>query len=220
MSDESENIAPPATTMTIDKIVDERGVPLGNTMKEMTRKLNRLGDISQKLDMILQNNVSPSYSAPDKGSQSAGNALDVNVKNYIDSLRREDKQKDVEKAQTAVLGTVFKTFPELDKSSDEFDSGFFDLAVEYEKSIDQFDPDRSIKAAKLAALDLGKVEKLTKAKVLQDDARRSRILSEGGTSTKESTAKSAPKQTVNKANLARYFKIDSAKVEKYAKGQD
>ncbi len=212
MSEEQENIAAPESSMTVDKIVDERGVPLGNTLKEMTRKF---GNISKKLDMILQNNVPPSYSTADNASDNSP-VTDEDVKTFIRTQRAEKAQA-VNDAQLAVLDVVFKTFPELDQQSDDFDKAFFDLAVKHEKSINQADPDRSIKAAKLAALDLGKMEKLTKSKVLQDDARRSRILSEGGTSTKESSAKSAPKSEINKSFLNQYFKLDAAKVAKYAK---
>ncbi len=215
MSEENENIAAPESSMTVDKIVDERGVPLGNTLKEMTRKF---GNISKKLDMILQNNVQPNYSTADNASFNS-NVTDEDVKTFI-RAQREEKAQAINDKQLASLDVVFKTFPELDKESDDFDAVFFNAAIKHEKQFDQFDPDRSLKAAKLAALDLGKMEKLTKSKVLQDDARRSRILSEGGTSTKEATAKSAPKTELNKAALSQYFKLDAAKVQKYLKGQD
>lgn len=225
MSDEAdgntaqESVAETAAqALNVNSIVDERGVPLGNVLKEVTRKLGRISEISSKLDMLLQNNVSANVS-PDKGAFVAtSDVIDSDTKRYIDARLMEDKRAQIEKAQKVVLDTVFKTFPELDKSSDDYDAEFFNLAVEYEKNINELDPDRPMKAAKLAALDLGKVEKITKAKVLQDDARRSRILSEGSAPSKE-TKKSQPKGNMNNAAISRFLKVDPKKVEKYAKGE-
>ena len=121
----------------------------------------------------------------------------------------------MEKKQEAAIHNVLKTFPELDQNSDSYDDEFYKLAVQYEKSIDPLDPERPMKAAKLAALDTGRIEKITKAKVIQDDARRSRMLSEGGIEAKESKKEKA--SNMNKNALKSLLKIDPAKVEKYIK---
>lgn len=218
MSDENMNEAPQsaAQSITLDKVVDERGVPLGNVLKEMNRKLGRVGDLTSKIDMLLQNNVKPAALTPDNGFTAAN--IDNETKAYIDARLNAEKRALVEKSQQESLNKVFKTFPELDQNSDTYDTGFYNLAVEYEKTIDPLDPDRSFKAAKLAALDIGKIEALTKAKVLQDDSRRARILEEGTAPTK-TTKKAAAETKMNKAAISQFFKIDPAKVEKKAKGE-
>ena len=220
MSEENmseDNQTPAANSISFDQVKDERGVPLGNVLKEVTRKLGRLNDISSKIDMLLQNNVSSATTTPDNGSYGA-ETIDSETKRYVDARFREEKQALTTKTQRQTLEKVYATFPELDKNSDAYDSKFLDLAIEYEKSIDATDPERPMKAAKLAALDVGKIEALTKAKVLQDDNRRSRILSEGSTSTKE-TKKATPDLKMNKSAIQQYFKIDPSKIEKRVKGE-
>lgn len=210
---EAENQAP-TSKFTTENILDERGVPLSNVLKEVTRKLGRLNEVSSKLDLLLQSNHSEKLA--DKAASSYASDLDDSAKSYIDARLMEDKKQNIERAQKAALDSVFKTFPELDRNSDDYDASFYELAVEYEKTIDQLDPDRSMKAAKLAALDTGKIEKLQKAKLLQDDSRRNRILSEGSATNKDSKKNAAPKQEMNKAMISRFLKVDPAKIAKYA----
>lgn len=222
MSDDNMSETPQQTnaaekSIGLDKVVDERGVPLGNVLKEMNRKLGRVNELTSKIDMLLQNNVKPAATAPDNGPAAAN--IDYDTKAYIDARLNAEKRAMVEKAQQDALNKVFTTFPELDQNSDNYDSKFYNLAVEYEKTIDPLDPDRSFKAAKLAALDIGKIEALTKAKVLQDDSRRARILEEGSAPAK-GTKKATPELKMNKSAIATYFKIDPAKVEKRAKQGD
>jgi hypothetical protein len=218
MSEEAITEKPDASSpISFDKIVDERGVPLGNVLKEVTRKLGRINEVNAKLDMLLQNNVTTANQSPDEGTQEAAEGVDVKTKRYVDSRLEKFKQLDIEKAQNEALDQVFKTFPELNKTSDDFDQDFFNLAVEYENSLDKKDPARPMKAAKLAALDLGKIERIQKAKIIQDEARRTRMLTEGSAPSKEGSTKAAPKQQMNKAAIEKWFKIDASKVEKFVK---
>lgn len=206
--------------INIDKIVDSRGVPLGNLLAEITRKLGRThSDVSAKLDVLMQQQAAVPAQSPDKGADADMLKLDPAVRRAINSVREEIKQDSVEKAQDASLEQVFKTFPELLKSSDDFDQDFFEKAVAIEKTLDRNDPERPMKAAKLAALEVGKLEKLTKAKVIADENRRTRMLAEGGSPSKDASKQNAksPKSSVNKAAVQRWFKIDPAKVEKQVK---
>jgi hypothetical protein len=214
----SDEAAPAeAKAMSLDKIVDERGVPLSNVLKEQARKLGKLSDISAKLDLLLQHgsadNASNGDSAPDV-------KLDDATKRYIDARLNADKKMELEKAQKETISKVYKSFPELNQDSDQFDSNFFDLAVEHEKTISPTDPQRSLKAAKLAALDLGKIEQITKAQILQDEKRRTRYLEEGGAEMTAAKAKKSPTISQEAANnLKRYLKIDAKKVEAQLKGR-
>lgn len=217
MSEEATEASTEVAPITADKVVDERGVPITNVLKEVTRKLGRINEVNAKLDMLLQNNVqSPAAVKAQTGVESVSGSTDLAAR--IKALE-VDKLADRERAQKAALDTVFKTFPELDRDSESFDSQFFDLAVEYENAIDIKDPQRPLKAAKLAALDLGKTEKLIKSKVLQDESRRLQKLSEGAAPTKDQKA-GKPEMKMNKSAISRYLKVDPKMVEKYAKGED
>lgn len=220
MSEEAEalNETSNAGPITFDKVVDERGVPLGNVLKEVTRKLGRMNEMNAKLDLLLQT-TTPSTQLPDEGAEVA-RGVDSKTKSYIDSRFEKAQYAEVEKAQKLSIDQVFKTFPELSKSSDDFDPEFLDLATNYESNMNPKDPERPMKAAKLAALDLGKIERITKARVIQDEARRTRMISEGSLPSKESTKQTGPKLTINKKNIEKWFKIDAAKVEKFAKEEE
>lgn len=206
-------------TISTEKIVDARGVPLGNILAEIQRKLGRTQEsVNAKLDMILQGNR-----VADKAPIDPPVTIDTDIKQYVDSQLapfKEDKQTTLLKAQKASLDSVFKTFPELNKNSDEFDNQFFDLAVEFEEKMDASDPQRPLKAAKLAALELGKLEKLTKAKVLQDENRRNRILSEGSAPSKETSKASGKKLDMNNKAIKQFLKIDPAKIEQVLKDEE
>lgn len=205
----------------IDNVVDSRGVPLGNVLAEVTRKLGKMNEINAKLDLVLQGNQAAGK-APTEIPNINMASIDGDIKAYVDSQLaplKEEKKVHLERAQKSALEQTFKTFPELQTSSDDFDQEFFNLAVEYETKMDASDPQRPMKAAKLAALELGKMEKITKAKLLQDENRRSRIISEGSASSNEK-AKPSNKQTLNKSAIKQYFKIDSAKIEQYAKDEE
>lgn len=199
--------------LSASNIVDERGVPLTNVMKELNRKIGRVTELSNKIDLLLQQQNKPTMVADN--ALIGGAELDDATKRYIDARLLEDQRKTIEKKQEVAIQNVLKTFPDLDQDSESFDKEFYDLAVAYEKTIDPMDPDRPLKAAKLAALDTGRIEKLTKAKVIQDDSRRARILSEGGIEAKESKKEKAT--TMNKNAIKSLLKIDPAKIEKIMK---
>lgn len=209
-------------TVSIDSVVDKRGVPLGNVLAEVNRKLAQgLQATNQKLDALLQ--LQTQGASPDKGKSATQTqipeGIDPKVVNFVQDALSKERQAEIAKAQKAALDSVYKTFPELDQNSESFDTEFFNLAVEIENTISEKDPQRSMKAAKLAALELGKVEKITKAKVVADEANRRRILSEGGAQSKETRApqKKMSTENMNKAAIKQFFKVDPAEVEKYAK---
>lgn len=208
----------PAGVMKADQIVDERGVPLTNVLKEMTRKVGRLSDISAKLDLLLQNQTADNASG--QGRFKAPEApLESEVKRYIDARFLEDKKASIDKAQQESIERVFAAFPELNPDSASHDEQFYKLAVEYEKKIDPMDPARSLNAAKLAALDLGRVEQLTKNKLLQDESRRTRYIEEGGSPKKETKAQAKTMSSEQAKNLKRHFNIDPKKVEQFTKNR-
>jgi hypothetical protein len=212
--DTTQENAPKKSKLSASEIVDDRGIPLTNVMKELNRKVGRISELSGKLDLLLQQQTKPSHTSVDNTFMQ-GAELDEATRRYIDARLMEEKRSVIEKQQETTIQNVLKYYPELDRDSDSYDEEFYKLAVSYEKAIDTMDPERALKAAKLAALDTGRVERLTKSKVIQDDARRSRLLAEGGIEAKDS--KKEKNSSINKSAIKNLLKIDPAKVERYMK---
>lgn len=169
-----------------------------NLKGEFNRKLDKMNrEMSQKLDAVL-NAFSTRNAASAAVSQSADEAsgVDTDVKQYVDNIVTQQKQKDA-------WSEALTMFPELDPESESFDEKFY-KAVDAEFSTNQRrDPRGPLKAAKLAALELGKIEQLARQNLLKDEARRSRILSEGASTPREAKKEKDPASQFNKQGLAR-----------------
>lgn len=175
-----------------------------NLKGEFNRKISKL---DEKLEAVL-NAINGSKSA--KVSQPAVEAdVDTDVKQYVDTVFTHQKQVDA-------WQEALSMFPELNPESDSFDDKFY-KAVDTEFSTNQRkDPKGPLKAAKLAALELGKIEQLTRTSLLKDEARRSRILSEGTSTTRESKKEKDISSQLNAKGLAR-LGIDAEKLVKRMK---
>jgi hypothetical protein len=163
-----------------------------NLKGEFNRKLSKM---EQKLDAVLN---AFNTTRPQVTTQAAEEApeVDGDVKQYVDSILVQNNQK-------SSLQEAYEMFPELDPESDSFDEKFFN-AVDAEFSSNlRKDPKGPLKAAKLMALELGKMEQLAQTKVLKDEARRSRILSEGSSTTREAKKDKDPSSQFNVKGLAR-----------------
>lgn len=178
--------------------------PIKNLKGEFNRKLSQMSD---KLDAVLnafstRQNVSTS--AVDETPE-----VDTDVKQYVSSVVTQEKQRDA-------WQEALTMFPELNPESDSFDEKFY-KAVDAEFSSNQRkDPKGPLKAAKLAALELGKIEQLTRQNLLKDEARRSRILSEGASTPREAKKDKDPAANFNVKGLAR-LGIDPEKLAKRIK---
>ncbi len=164
---------------------------LKNLKGEFNRKLSKM---EQKLDAVLNAFNTKSSVSQEPADEAA--EVDTDVKQYVNSVVTQQHQK-------SALDEAYKLFPELDPESDDFDEKFY-KAVDAEFTSNQRkDPKGPLKAAKLIALELGKYEALTRANVIKDEARRSRILSEGSSTPRESKKSQEPSAQFNVKGLAR-----------------
>lgn len=178
--------------------------PIKQIKGEFTRKFSK---INEKLDAVLNQ-----FKA---GNRATGQlpveetTIDTDVKQYVDTVFTHQKQVDA-------WQNALDMFPELNPDSEQFDEGFY-KAVDAEFSTNQRkDPKGPLKAAKLVALEMGKIEQLTRQNLLKDDARRSRILSEGASTPRESKKEKDPASSFNVKGLAR-LGIDPEKLAKRIK---
>lgn len=146
--------------------------PTKNLKAEFNRKFSK---INEKLDQLINGAVqSHRQAAPAEDADDA-----PEYKQYVNS-------KFVEQGQKEAWNKALELFPELNQESESFDENFYKAADKYYSSFDlKRDADAPFKAAKLAAIDLGKIEQLAKEKLYKDEARRSRILSEGSSKPRE-----------------------------------
>lgn len=179
--------------------------PIKNLKGEFQRKISKL---DEKLNAILQS-VQGRHNSSVAQSADEAAEVDTDVKQYVDTVVTQQHQK------TAFQDAI-SMFPELDPDSDSFDEKFY-KAVDAEFSTNQRkDPKGPLKAAKLVALEMGKIEQLTRSSLLKDEARRSRILSEGSSTPREAKKDKDPASQFNRQGLAR-LGIDPEKLAKRIK---
>jgi len=171
-----------------------------NLKGEFNRRISKLND---KLDTLI-NRVSPVTQQADEAVK-----VEPDVKQYIDTALTHEKQ-------VSAWQVALETFPELNPDSESFDENFY-KAVDAEFSTNmRKDPKGPLKAARLMALELGKIEQLTRQSLLKDEARRSRIISEGSSTPRESKKDKDPSQGFNVKGLAK-LGIDPTKLAKRIK---
>lgn len=166
--------------------------PIKNLKGEFQRKFSKLEKTNQAiLEALKQARVAPASQVVEETPE-----VDTDVKQYVDSVLTQSTQK-------SALQEAYEMFPELNPDSESFDEKFYN-AVDAEFSSNlRRDPKGPLKAAKLIAVELGKIEQLTKTKLLKDEARRSRILSEGSSTPRESKKAQDPASGFNVKGLAR-----------------
>jgi hypothetical protein len=166
---------------------------LKNIKAEFNRKLSK---IDEKLDRyfqsVTQGKVAASVEETDSSSDS-----NVDVSKQVDA--RLAKKTHEQQFKDAV-----KTFPELNPGADDYDQGFYQMVDSYYTKFVAADPsdfDALQNAIELAASKTGRSEKLVREKLLKDEARRSRLIAEGGSIPKENRKEREP--SLNVQGLAR-----------------
>lgn len=163
--------------------------PIKNLKGEFTRKFSKLDEkINQVLTAMQSRNT---VEAPAEEAD-----VDTDVKQYVNSVMTQTHQK-------TALQEAYEMFPELNPESDNYDEKFY-KAVDAEFSTNmRKDPKGPLKAAKLIAMELGKIEQLTQNKLLKDEARRSRILQEGSSTPRDAKKASEAVKPEYAKNLSR-----------------
>lgn len=195
-----------AETSSIDAKKDM--VPVENRIAELNRKFSGLNGKIDQILTSLQTKVASEAVDETPKSYTPSKAI-----NAVEQLRDELLvEKHVDSFKRAV-----EAFPELDSKSESFDEGFYQETDALFRQLSMTrDPEAPLKAAKFVALEKGKFAQLERNKVLADESRRSRVLSEGGISPKQN---SKPKEFVpeNLSTLAGLLGADTTKLKDHLK---
>lgn len=208
MTDEvTQDVNQEGTTESSAEAPKNNTVPVENRVAELNRKFSGLTSKIDQLIESLQANSNQNVGAerPDARAES--------VKGYDDVSRLRDEIL-TDKHRDSFKRAV-EAFPELDKDSESYDEGFWkETDALYRQLSATRDPEAPIKAAKFVALERGKFAQLERQKVLADESRRTRIMSEGGIAPKSA---SKPKETVpsNLQTLATLLGADQAKLKEH-----
>jgi hypothetical protein len=187
-TDSSEQDSSPESNVTPTDV-------LKNVKSEFNRKISK---IDEKINQL----INAVANSPRKSSVAETETESPDYKRYIDARFQEVEKDRVKKGQEQAWSKALELFPELNQESEHYDESFYKLADSFYGSFDlSKDPEAPLKAVKLAALESGKVEKLAKEKLLRDEARRSRMIAEGGSIPKDMKREKAP--NLNEQNLAR-----------------
>lgn len=207
------NQAPAASTAA------KQGVPVENRIAELTRKMNNsYSKMDEKIDQLIN------YVQTVSNKPSAGNATTYSTQHegdeavaYTNVAVNKIREEMLVEKQRASFEKAIDLFPELDPKSDHFDEEFYkEVDTEFRQQSLSRDPNAPLKAAKLVALDKGKIEKLQRAQVMADESRRTRILSEGGsTPNKASKAKSGVTDSLR--TLGGLLGVKPESIEKFMK---
>jgi len=186
-----QNTQAAATEATTSASLEQKQDPIKNLKGEFQRKLSKL---DEKLNQVLNAVSTKGQTISEPVDETA--EIDNGVKQYVSTALNQQKQVDA-------WNQALEMFPELNPESEHFDDKFY-KAVDAEFSSNQRrDPKGPLKAAKLIALELGKIEQLTRQSLLKDEARRSRIISEGGTTSREAKKDKDPAAQFNVKGLAK-----------------
>lgn len=197
-------------------------VPVENRIAELNRKTTkRLDEVSDKISQLVDfvQGLNSQQATKSQNTYEDSNYLsDDDYMTRADFKREKEAEKlrIVKNQQQSSLQKAQQTYPELNSKTDSFDKDFWELTERYYLSFRSDDPEAPFKAAKLAAADLGKTKSQIETEVLQDDARRNRILSEGAISPR-SKGPNESSPSVNSDALQRLLKVDPKKVSARAK---
>lgn len=199
MPAESVSASTEAPASSQDTTVQSQDL-IKNLKAELNRKLSKTNEtMRQELAQIKQLLTQSQTRTP---AAEADFTNSPDYKRYVDARFQEAHRAEVQKAQQEAWSKAQEMFPELNPESETYDERFYKLA---DQIYSEFDLSKSknapLLAAKQAALELGKIEQLTKEKLLKDEARRSRIISEGGAVPRESKKEQEVK--LNEKGLAR-----------------
>jgi hypothetical protein len=153
-----------------------------NLKAEMNRKFSKMNEQLMKIAQAIETRSSQ-QSAPVEQTDDDAPV----TKTYIEARLQEAERTKVQDAQRTAWTQALEMFPELNQDSDSFDEKFYAVADKHYSTFNlERDSEAPLKAVKLAALELGKIEQLTKEKLLKDESRRSRIIAEGTSAPRES----------------------------------
>lgn len=206
------------TNAEVQQVMEQQKAPedtkADNKLAELLRKVNKVSELDKKVDQLLSYVSSIQQPAPAPVSPVFEGSDDEYVtKAELRAQERIAAERQIKSLQKQSLDSAKQMFPELDKNSEHYDKEFYQLTDElFASSINPADPDGPLKAAKLAAVELNKIEKLARSKVLNDDARRNRILAEGGVEPKSSQAEKSVSK-VNSTRLKQYLGVDADKIK-------
>jgi len=187
-------------------------VPVENRIAELNRKTDKkFNDLAAKLDQLSTYLTSMQPTAARETTYEG----EMVPKGYVDARVKQVYEDQLREKQHQSWKQAVQMFPELDPESDSYDDKFFKLADKEFLRFRQDDVDAPLTAVEIAARKMGLYEKRSKEFVLEDDARRSRILGQGGAPTKSTKEEKSLK--MNEGALKRFFGIDAKKLEKRIK---
>jgi hypothetical protein len=186
-------------------------VPVENRVAELSRKTEKkLNDLASKLDQLV------SYVDSQRAPKTTINLdADIDPKAYVDARVNQVYKEQIKEKQKESWAKALEIYPELDPENELYDEKFFKLADREFSRYREDDIESPLTAAESAARKLGLYEKRKDEHYRRDDSRRSRILGEGGSSSKETKKEQAPK--MNASLLKRFFNIDAKKLEQRIK---
>lgn len=185
-------------------------VPVENRIVELNRKFSSLNG---KIDQLIS-----SLSAKSAHLDGADDAQrkETPIARSIDAVGQLRDELLTEKHIDSFKRAI-ESFPELDSNSDSFDEGFYKETDALFRQLSMTrDPEAPLKAAKFIALERGKFQQLERNKLLADESRRSRVLTEGGIGPRQN---SKPKDSIpeNLQTLATLLGADQSKLKDHLK---
>lgn len=200
--------------LTMNDIVDDKGVPLTNRFAEMSRKLNQLPDLASKIDQLL--NTTAKVAQPTAGDY-GDYSDDAEIDKRIESRLAQERRKQLQEQHFQEFNNFKQQYPELDSNSPEYDHAFYNMANNYYLTMG-FDakPDGVREAVEYAAFKTGRAKADLQKEMLSDEARRSRKIAEGASNSKKAKAGDDDEESLRQAS--KHFRINP-KYFKKAKAQ-
>lgn len=192
------------------------GVPVENRVAELNRKFSKfertLDEKFSQLINYVQQGAKTAVSAPTQAVDKTPieSILNSNVETIVN-------QKIMQQKHAESYQDVLRSYPELNQESDTFDEKFHSKADAYYRALSSInDPEAPLKAVRLAAMDLGKYEQVERERLIADEARRMRTLSDGGSSHKGGQP-SQNTDTSKLKGLAGLMGVDTKGLEQHIK---
>lgn len=154
-----------------------------NLKAEMNRKFSKINEQLNTLMTHVKQSQAPIQSAP------------VEETEIAPDLNKQVDARLAEQAHRTHFNKALDQFPELNEQGDDFDPKFYQLVDSFYTKFRKADPtdvDAFQNALELAANKSGKNQRLIQDKILADEARRSRIIAEGGAVPKEQRKEKEP----------------------------
>lgn len=175
--------------LSMNEILDDKGVPLTNRFAEMSRKLNKVSDLESKLDQILNATQQTAQQAAGAAYSDLDEFEGMSAKEIAKVIDQKLADRERVQLQTKHLNdfeSLKKQYPELDKNSPDYDPEFYNLANNAYLNFGlDGKAEGAMEAVEYAAYKSGKTKQSMQREVLSDEARRSRKLAEGATGSRK-----------------------------------